>query len=743
MPRGISKFASAGFLVCLLLLVVVFVLSMLGFRSPDPLGADAPANVYSAARARAELVRLLGDETPHPIGSNANHLVKARLIERLTELGFRPEVQDAVGCSSKGMRCGHVENVLARIDGDQKSGILLMAHYDSVAFAPGAGDDGAGVAALLEIARVLRSAPPSRNSILFVFTDAEEPGLLGAEAFYSQHPWANDTAAVINLEGSGSNGPVLLLRSGPNSGALLDAFRSVAQNPVASSFAEELFKHLPNDTDLSVSSRAGKPGLDFAFAGERNHYHTPRDSVANLSDATLQHHGENVLPLVRALANSDLSQTKPNRVYMTLTQSTWLVYSQQTGLLAAILVLVTLGFATWRRWQGLGHFSAALGIVALTLVMVIVFEVALLALADLIAGTRVAWPAYPWPWRLIIYSVPVVGVALQRPLVRRVGFWNTLLAAWWLWAVFAFLLALYLPLASHLLLPPAVIATLVIVVLAFSHPLDRPTFRCAAAIFNALIAGYFLLPLAYMGEITQGLTAAPVMFVPLALLTVTLLPLLDRGRVKLARWIATATAVVGILWIHWVPLYSEQRPQHVNIRYVLDADTQQASYVAQSPNPLPSSVASAMPFADGASPIPWYQETSHVAPAIASQRETAQIDKQTITGTTHLLHLTPAESTGAIGLAIPATTTVDAIRIDGQAIATNVTDGYRVAYFIAPPSEGVSIEVDATADPIDAYVFDNSNSLPDSARVLTQARGQLAVPVHSGDLWIVYRRVQL
>ena len=94
MPRGFSKFAAAGFGTCLILLCVVFAFGAWNFRSPAPLGADAPNDVFSAMRAHEQLARLLGDETPHPIGSAANMRVKARLVERLTELGLAPEVQD-------------------------------------------------------------------------------------------------------------------------------------------------------------------------------------------------------------------------------------------------------------------------------------------------------------------------------------------------------------------------------------------------------------------------------------------------------------------------------------------------------------------------------------------------------------------------------------------------------------------------------------------------------------------------
>ena len=67
------------------------------------------------------------------------------------------------------------------------------------------------------------------------------------------------------------------------------------------------------------------------------------------------------------------------------------------------------------------------------------------------------------------------------------------------------------------------------------------------------------------------------MFVPLALVAVTLLPLLDRGRVKVARWIAVVVALTGIAWAHWASLYSELRPQRVNFTYVVDADENRAN----------------------------------------------------------------------------------------------------------------------------------------------------------------------
>ena len=65
---------------------------------------------------------------------------------------------------------------------------------------------------------------------------------------------------------------------------------------------------MPNDTDFSVVMRAGVDGMDFAFAGERYHYHSPNDNLENIDLGTIQHHGENMLPLTRTLADMDIDE---------------------------------------------------------------------------------------------------------------------------------------------------------------------------------------------------------------------------------------------------------------------------------------------------------------------------------------------------------------------------------------------------------------------------------------------------
>ena len=62
---------------------------------------------------------------------------------------------------------------------------MLAGHFDSVPPGPGASDDGAAVAAILEIARMLRDQPPSRNDVILLFTDGEELGMYRRPGVYA------------------------------------------------------------------------------------------------------------------------------------------------------------------------------------------------------------------------------------------------------------------------------------------------------------------------------------------------------------------------------------------------------------------------------------------------------------------------------------------------------------------------------------------------------------------------------
>jgi acetylornithine deacetylase/succinyl-diaminopimelate desuccinylase-like protein len=192
---------SATFFILLFLLVVAGACT-LWEGTPEPLAASALKDLFSADRALAHLNTFATE--PHPIGSAEHDRVRDYLISQLTNLGVSPTIQRTIGVTPRYQAAGTVENIVARLKGlsGATDAVALVAHYDSVAAGPGAGDDGAGVAALLETLRALRAGLPLRNDIIFLLTDGEEEGLLGASAFIAEHPRGQGYARLREFRGS-------------------------------------------------------------------------------------------------------------------------------------------------------------------------------------------------------------------------------------------------------------------------------------------------------------------------------------------------------------------------------------------------------------------------------------------------------------------------------------------------------------------------------------------------------------
>ena len=301
MRRGCAK------LLASLALVAAFLAAAAArYRPPPPRPGEAPPRQFSAVRARELLREFLGDGQPHPTGSAAAASARARIAAALERSGLRPEVQQSFSCGGAGI-CAAVDNVVARIEGSHpEKSVLLSVHYDSVPAGPGASDDGVGVAAALEIARALKADPAPLHPVILLFNEGEEDHLLGAEAFLAGHPWAKQIGAVVNLEARGTQGASLMFETSDASGWLVDAFARSVARPASNSIYYTIYKLLPNDTDLTVYKRSGLSGLNFAFIGGEARYHTPRDDLAHADAGSLQHHGDNALAMVRALAQADL-----------------------------------------------------------------------------------------------------------------------------------------------------------------------------------------------------------------------------------------------------------------------------------------------------------------------------------------------------------------------------------------------------------------------------------------------------
>ena len=333
---------SRGFVTLGLLLLMAWFSS--SFRTiPSPVPATAPDSVFSSGRAMSHLVRIASEA--HPPGSPAHADVREYLLAQLRALGHEPSVQTATSAPAGDTLVATVRNILARIPGSQPGGraVLVTAHYDSREIALGAADAGSGVVTILESLRALGTGPPLRNDLIVLITDGEELDLLGAEAFVAEHPWMDEVALVISIEMRGGGGPSMMFETGADNGWVIDAMRRANPRPAANSIAFEIYQHMPNNTDFTPFKEAGKQGLNFAGVARANVYHQVYDSPDNLDEGTLQHHGEQVLAMLREFGHADLSAVNaPDRSYLSVPVAGLVTYGR--------LWVWVLGFATVLLW---------------------------------------------------------------------------------------------------------------------------------------------------------------------------------------------------------------------------------------------------------------------------------------------------------------------------------------------------------------------------------------------------------
>ena len=593
-PKWTTKRRRLLGIVVALALAAFAAVSLLTLEPLAPRPASAPASEFSAERAFSHVERIA--QRPHPVGSAANAEVRDYLVDRLAALGLRPTVQEATsaGTTEGTASIARVHNIHARIPGSAPTGhVVLVAHYDSVPRGPGAADDGAGVAAILEIARAITSASPPRNDIYIVLTDAEEPGLLGAQAFVSADRLDPRRSVVLNLEARGTSGPALMFESSTDNASVIPALAS-AQRPIAGSGWEACYELLPNDTDFTVFRDAGFAGFNFAFMDGSARYHTPEDSPANLDPASQQHLGSTVLATARHFAGQDLGAPRGEPLtYFTVLGE--LVHYPQSlafplAVLAAVVFVATLLYARRRgvRIRGVGLAAAS-------------FLALLVVTTALGIGTwqvlRLLHPSYgsfhtgdtyrpEWYAAGLLALTAALTVAWYL-LMRRRRTPEELVVGIWAWfVVLALTTAAFVPGASYLFTWTPLVGSLLLGA-TIRWGGEEPTWRYLALSAGAVPAIAFLLPLVDL-FFSLGLALASGPMFMAVLVLVTALPVLDLLALRRA-WLApVAAAVMGLTLITAglrIDTFDDEHPRQTRLVYALDADREQAWWLSADPDP--------------------------------------------------------------------------------------------------------------------------------------------------------------
>lgn len=557
----------------------------------DAAGLDAPGEEFSSARAMEHLRHLA--RVPRPTGSRDNEDAGAYIRQQIEALGLVPDVQETtLNYQQRGEYLStRVRNILARKQGHTSTkSVLLVGHYDTVIMSPGAGDDGAAVACLLESLRALQSMPQPLNDVIFLFTDGEELGLVGARAFVAQHPWAKDVGAVLNFEARGSAGPSTLFESMNGNGWLISRFVRAAPHTYGNSLLPSFYKLLPHDTDLSAFKETGVPGLNFAFAEKWSHYHSRLDSVETIDERSIQHHGEYAVGLIRQLANLDLSRPpRGNAVFFNPIGGVLVWYPDSWALpltvLAALCFVVAMivGFRK-RRLSVLGLLQ---GFITLPIAIILsaFFAWFFFRIANQLVEEGPAFYESGFYYAGVACIALAVTTFLYAWLSRKAGVENMHQGALLWWLALTIVTALLYRGASFLFVWP-LMAGAVMSLLLFLKPLDRRAGLGEVAILwvTALLTLFLLVPVIHQLLIA---TAGPMGLVVVALValgTGLLLPMSRLISLRRPAWpvllgwpaLMAASAIVLLTIAVLSARRGPEYPKEDQIFYVANLDQHQA-----------------------------------------------------------------------------------------------------------------------------------------------------------------------
>jgi hypothetical protein len=726
-------------------LLFVTITSVLVMAPTAPTDFDAPAEAFSATRAMTH-ISAIADE-PRPVGSAKHDEARAYLLDELGSLGWRTEVQESIGMFDFGadgtQSIAAVANVIATRPGTASTGtVLLTAHYDTVAGSPGAGDDGLGVGVLLETARALSTVAAPRNTVMILLTDAEEVGLLGAEAFVRERSKELGTTVVLNHEARGAGGPPMTFRmSSPNT-ELVEVLAG-APGAFADSSSEASFEALPNETDFTPFVQAGLHGYDTAIIADGAYYHSPIDDPAHLSAASLQQMGDTTLALTYELTGTDLSAIPVGgeQIVTTLPWGLlWYPQSLEIPLAIGLLVLTTVLVWVLRRRSSLMLPRVALSAAASVVLLLIagaasyaVWRLALLidpAQASVVVGE----PYRPLLYQLAMLLAGLAAVLTVFALVRRwLGAVGLAVGMLLVLALAGVLLAFTLPGISGAVVQPALVVAAGAVV-AVLLPEHRTAARNGVYLLALAVAAIMLGPAIWIG-FDIGLGAGPLSAVLLAMFVTLALPLIEAvwslpaDTVPRRRmWVAAVPTLVVILTVALTAagLVANRDGatdiRQENVVYSVDVDTKEAQWASGA---APESDWSRSLLSEPAVPLeeafPWSAGSAlwhGPAPAAELSSPAVTVLGDVNRGGTRELTLRLSSRRGAstIGLWVDAgSATVRSASVAGRDVPTDRSHG-KWAFgfrFYGAPADGVEVrlELDQHANGVTVRVADSTHDL--------------------------------
>eukprot|EP01135_Chromosphaera_perkinsii_P003790 Nk52_evm36s255 gene=Nk52_evmTU36s255 len=324
--------------------------------------------------------------------------------------------------------------------------LLISSHFDSALGTVAASDDLSMICVMLESLRNLAhdESIDLVSDIIMNFNGAEETILQASHGFITQHRWANDIKAFVNLEGAGGWGRELVFQAGPGNSWLAEAYGKAASYPHASVIGQDIFQSgiIPSDTDYRIYRDFGEiPGIDIAFIGNGYIYHTPLDDGEHMVAGSMQRAGDNLVNVVKEIVrkpiviNNEDEIHRDGAVYFDVCGIFTIVYSLNfANALNSIVLLATVVFTTY---YGLFHkhntgfqvngdrtfffrqLAMTLCVLCLSMLAAVIFPAIVAFLMVYIMNRRMVWFANPYLTILIFANASWIAIGTVKMLYHE------------------------------------------------------------------------------------------------------------------------------------------------------------------------------------------------------------------------------------------------------------------------------------------------------------------------------------
>ena len=517
------------------------------------------------------------------------------------------------------------------------------------------------------------------------------------------------------------------------------------KRPITNSAYVEIYRIMPNGSDLTTFMEHGMAGMNFGFTDNPKQYHSPLDNLSNLDPRSLQHHGEHALAMTRRLVQADLeslANAKNDAVYTDLFGHYILAWPapwtpwMSSGVLVALLLI-------WRKsklFTG-GNIIRAVACVLSAILFAALFGMAAGIVLNRVDGGPIRFPADLHFFALSAGLASALGTLVAAYMFRPKGICLVLITSTLL-ATLALVFSFLLTGMSYLFLLPAATYCGIhwIAVRQNASPGTLVLTCCLTAIVTSAIWSPLVLNLVN----GLGTSIAPIQGIGVAILMLPIIPLfVYLQRREMAIWVGLPWLILTIAMLVisvQLPPFTEQSPQHVNLMYIEQENGASASLnIRTVDGSFPHSIVKDLESQEAPKDVPLDLPGRfvNVPSAGVSAPDCFILKKEQAAGNwLTTVHVQPSATDQSLLIGIPDTLEIRSIRIEQHELPISESNrGFHWCLVRGASSDGVTLEVTSNnSDDSPLFTAGFTSGLPEGLATTTEARNALpASPRNMGD----------